>query len=373
MTPVSNETHTPFHIDPEVVRSVCDDSQTAADAFNDGAREIGGPWWAELEPKERWRLIRMYQAGRDTFRSQSPEPSSSEMRSGWRVVSYPDDLVGYYFAEGPGDLRIRTNDQALLKRILSTLSPTVPQPGTGEEVEWTEPPLTCPHIDAAIASGELSAEVAQELATIRGINSQLRYGTWALKARLSDYQALKAERDEMTRAANDYAHQAAKAVLELQAYLAATASAGEVTGEEVEVVATAWRYLGSRHVDFQFEPDALSIERGQLTDIEPLVRLSDCQALKAELEASQASHAAARKNFVTMQGAANELRIRAEAAEARLSAVEGAGVERIMSWLCDDVLPAYGIDGSIARNDPEVAESAREALNSIKGASHEQG
>ena len=62
-----------------------------------------------------------------------------------------------------------------------------------------------------------------------------------------------------------------------------------------------------------------------------------------------------------------------QALKARLSAVEGAGVERIMSWLCDDVLPAYGIDGSIARNDPEVAESAREALNSIKGASHEQG
>jgi len=151
------------------------------------------------------------------------------------------------------------------------------RPVTGEGVEWTEPPLTCPHIDAAIASGELSAEVAQELATIRGINSQLRYGTWALKARLSDYQALKAERDEALRLAQEYQRQ--------------------------------------RNGNFA----------------------------------------------------------RAEAAEASLSAVEGAGVERIMSWLCDDVLPAYGIDGSIARNDPEVAESAREALNSIKGASHEQG
>jgi len=52
--------------------------------------------------------------------------------------------------------------------------------------EWKEPPLTCPHIDAAIASGELSAEVKAELGMIRDINSQLRFGTWSLKAMLAD-------------------------------------------------------------------------------------------------------------------------------------------------------------------------------------------
>jgi hypothetical protein len=52
-----------------------------------------------------------------------------------------------------------------------------------------DPPLTCPHIDAAVASGELSPEVIAELAEIRDINSQLRYGTWALKARLDAVKA----------------------------------------------------------------------------------------------------------------------------------------------------------------------------------------
>ena len=50
--------------------------------------------------------------------------------------------------------------------------------------EWDEPPLTCPHIDAAIASGELSPGVIAELETIRDINSQLRYGTWFLRAQV---------------------------------------------------------------------------------------------------------------------------------------------------------------------------------------------
>ena len=135
---------------------------------------------------------------------QSPEPSSSEVRvNRENIESLIEDLL-----DAQQDINLAANErmdqslcdasalidktETILRRILSTLSPTVPQPGTGEEVEWTEPPLTCPHIDAAIASGELSAEVAQELATIRDINSQLRYGTWALKARLSDYQALKA-------------------------------------------------------------------------------------------------------------------------------------------------------------------------------------
>lgn len=55
--------------------------------------------------------------------------------------------------------------------------------------EWQEPPLTCPHIDAAIASGELSDGVKAELAEIRDINSQLRYGTWALRSQLTASRA----------------------------------------------------------------------------------------------------------------------------------------------------------------------------------------
>lgn len=55
--------------------------------------------------------------------------------------------------------------------------------------DWIEPELTCPHIDAAIASGELSEAVKAELATIREINSQLRYGTWFLKAQLEEQRA----------------------------------------------------------------------------------------------------------------------------------------------------------------------------------------
>lgn len=45
-----------------------------------------------------------------------------------------------------------------------------------------EPALTCPHIDKAISSGELSAETIRELETVRDINSQLRFAIWHFKA-----------------------------------------------------------------------------------------------------------------------------------------------------------------------------------------------
>jgi hypothetical protein len=35
----------------------------AEKAFNSGGREVGGPFWSELSAKERWRLVRLYQAG----------------------------------------------------------------------------------------------------------------------------------------------------------------------------------------------------------------------------------------------------------------------------------------------------------------------
>lgn len=57
------------------------------------------------------------------------------------------------------------------------------------EAGWQEPPLTCPHIDKAVASGALPPEVIEELAAIRDINSQLRYGTWYLKARGDELEA----------------------------------------------------------------------------------------------------------------------------------------------------------------------------------------
>ena len=58
---------------------------------------------------------------------------------------------------------------------------------------WQEPPLTCPHIDKVISSGEASPQVVEELFSIRDINSQLRYGTWALKARAESAEAKLAE------------------------------------------------------------------------------------------------------------------------------------------------------------------------------------
>lgn len=57
------------------------------------------------------------------------------------------------------------------------------------EEGWKEPPLTCPHIDRAIESGTLPPAVVEELVAIRDINSQLRYGTWYLKARVDELEA----------------------------------------------------------------------------------------------------------------------------------------------------------------------------------------
>lgn len=57
------------------------------------------------------------------------------------------------------------------------------------KVEWSEPPLTCPHIDKAVASGVLPEDVISELDEIRDINSQLRYGTWYLHSKATDAES----------------------------------------------------------------------------------------------------------------------------------------------------------------------------------------
>lgn len=44
-------------------------------------------------------------------------------------------------------------------------------------------------------------------------------------------------------------------------------------------------------------------------------------------------------------------------------------VEALLSWVCEDVLPAYGVSGEIARNDPELAESCRATLAAKDGRS----
>ena len=58
-----------------------------------------------------------------------------------------------------------------------------------ERDEALEPPLTCPAIDAFIARHDPDDAVLTELASIRHINSQLRYGTWYFKAMLNAAEA----------------------------------------------------------------------------------------------------------------------------------------------------------------------------------------
>lgn len=67
------------------------------------------------------------------------------------------------------------------------------EPSSAAMEPWKEPPLTCPHIDALMARQDISPEVAAELAAIRDINSQLRYGTWVLAAERDE------AREEVTR------------------------------------------------------------------------------------------------------------------------------------------------------------------------------
>jgi hypothetical protein len=58
-----------------------------------------------------------------TYRKPFTDPL--QVAGGWQVVSNPEgsfrQFVGYHYAEGPGDLRIRTNDRQLLDWILAQL------------------------------------------------------------------------------------------------------------------------------------------------------------------------------------------------------------------------------------------------------------
>ena len=61
-----------------------------------------------------------------------------------------------------------------------------------------------------------------------------------------------------------------------------------------EVVATSWKYHDRVCVDFKFAPDPYALERGFLTDIEPLVRQSallaaESRALSLEEEVKAAA------------------------------------------------------------------------------------
>lgn len=78
-----------------------------------------------------------------------------------------------------------------------------------------EPPLTCPHIDAAIESGEISPQVLAELFTIRDINSQLRYGTWALKAKAEAAEARASALEQKLKVAERQLQKAREAVMPL--------------------------------------------------------------------------------------------------------------------------------------------------------------
>lgn len=80
----------------------------------------------------------------------------------WKVLTGggPGWFSGYHYAEGPGDLRIRTNDRRLLDRILSTFaSPQPPTPAwvreiTDEEVE---------RVAIAIAKGRMKQGIPDHL------------------------------------------------------------------------------------------------------------------------------------------------------------------------------------------------------------------
>jgi len=65
---------------------------------------------------------------------------------------------------------------------------------------WEEPQLTCPHIDAMVENAALPPEAIAELDAIREIHSQLRYGTWVLRARAEAAEAkITAQAEEIER------------------------------------------------------------------------------------------------------------------------------------------------------------------------------
>lgn len=66
------------------------------------------------------------------------------------------------------------------------------------------------------------------------------------------------------------------------AMLSASPSLPVVDG--AEVVATSWKYHDRACVDFKFSPDPYALERGFLTDIQPLVRQSALIAAESRVQ-----------------------------------------------------------------------------------------
>ena len=109
--------------------------------------------------------------------------SQSVVEQGYKMFTHGQ--FGWSFHGGQRDLRNVARD--LLEAALASREPATTDTQEGV-TDWEEPPLTCPHIDAAIESGDLSDTVKAELAAIKDINSQLRHGTWALKYALTACQ-----------------------------------------------------------------------------------------------------------------------------------------------------------------------------------------
>lgn len=94
--------------------------------------------------------------------------------------------------------------------------------------------------------------------------------------------------------------------------------------------------------------------RKRVENLEDLIARNDAVLERAvtRAEAAEASHAAARDNFHTMQQAANTLRIRAEAAEARIRELEAEqelGADAIEA--AADLIEAYQLDDVEAVKD----------------------
>lgn len=138
----------------------------------------------------------------------------------------------------------------------------------------SEPPLTCPAIDALIAKHSPSDEIVRELDHIRDINSQLRYGLWHEQTRAIAAEAARDFNAGRVHESEARLEAAEARIAELEADLQLAMEALEPFVRAALGVGTVWS-------------DDLKLNHPEVDHVLPLITVGDLRRARATLKGKQ--------------------------------------------------------------------------------------
>ncbi len=110
-----------------------------------------------------------------------------------------------------------------------------------------------------------------------------------------------------------------------------------------------------------------AVKRAEDNNDRMIDAMSECDTLRTELEQVKQTLAVRDHESDFLKRRGDKAVKRAEAAERLAGArvVTDAAVKSITDFVCNDILPAYGIESVVGRNDAELSSAVRTALSAL--------